>query len=158
MISYQDDPTLALAVQLISEIRQSPHPSYISTASPISTLEKAKIELQRRNLFGAALPEELRRQCAWPMLLDLFVCEEEERKVSITSLCYGSGKPATTALRWINLLEQHELIYRATNSQDKRSSFVRLTAAGHRKVEHTLCEIVESERRAANARCVSPKG
>ena len=158
MMSHQDDPTVALAVQLISKIQQSPHPSYISFATQSSTLEKAKLELQRRKLFGAALPVQLRRQCAWLMLLDLFVCEEEERKVSITSLCYASGKPATSALRWINLLEKHELIYRASNSQDKRSSFVRLTTAGHRKVEHTLCEVVDSERRTANARCASTKG
>lgn len=80
---------------------------------------------QRRNeLVGAPLF----RDPAWDMLLELFAAHEGRRKVSVTSLCLASGVPGTTALRQLQLLEEHGLLTRRGNSEDSRRCYVEPTA------------------------------
>lgn len=69
-------------------------------------------------------------ECAWNMLLDLFISEAESRPLDVTSLAIGSGSPTTTALRWIQLLERRELISRFADDEDRRRWFVKMTPAG----------------------------
>lgn len=64
---------------------------------------------------------------AWDILLDLFISEQRKRPVSITSASIASCVPATTALRWLSLLEARGYLQRAEDDTDKRRAFVRLT-------------------------------
>ena len=80
---------------------------------------------QRRNeLVGAPLF----RDPAWDMLLELFAAHEGGRTVTVTSLCFASGVPQTTALRHLRLLEDHKLVTRRSDSTDNRLFYVEPTA------------------------------
>lgn len=83
----------------------------------------SKIRMRRNEIIGA----HLFRDPAWDMLLELFVAEEQGKPVSVSSLCYASGVPPTTALRYIALLQKHELITREGDRKDHRRCFVHPT-------------------------------
>lgn len=67
---------------------------------------------------------------AWDMLLELYASHLEGRMITVTSLCAAAGVPATTALRWIRVLEDKELVSRKPHRHDKRIYLVDLTANG----------------------------
>lgn len=54
----------------------------------------------RKRDFGS----ELFVDPAWDMMLDLFIAREQDRHISIDSLATASGRPSTTALRWVGVL------------------------------------------------------
>ncbi len=64
---------------------------------------------------------------AWDLLLDLFIAEQDRKRVSVTSACIGGAVPATTALRWLSILETRGLIVREDDAHDARRVFVRLS-------------------------------
>lgn len=64
---------------------------------------------------------------AWDILLELYAAELGQRRMSVSSLCGGSGVPATTALRWIKTLEVNGLIRRRNDPMDGRRSFLFLS-------------------------------
>lgn len=68
---------------------------------------------------------------AWDILLDLFIAAKERRRVSVTSACIGAAVPATTALRWVSILEEQSLLQREADPRDARRIYVRLTAIGY---------------------------
>lgn len=68
---------------------------------------------------------------AWDILLDLYVARLELRRASVKSVCIGSGVPATTALRWINLLLKEELIESSKDPHDSRVRCITLSEAGY---------------------------
>ena len=63
------------------------------------------------------------------MLFDLFVASEQDRPISVTSLCIASGAASTTALRQIGQLEERGFVTRQEDAQDRRRSWVRPTPA-----------------------------
>lgn len=68
---------------------------------------------------------------AWDILLDLFVSYRDGRKISTSSACIGAAVPPTTALRWLTVLTERNLIEREDDPHDARRHFVRLTARGY---------------------------
>jgi len=91
------------------------------SAETVNSLIRAR--RQRCRYF----PEELFADPAWDMMLDLLAAEISQRRVSISSLCVAAAVPATTALRWINTLEQQGLFVRRPDFQDARREFVELS-------------------------------
>jgi DNA-binding MarR family transcriptional regulator len=81
---------------------------------------------------GHLLPHELFSDPAWDMLLELFVSSLTQRRVSVSGLSSASGVPATTALRWLNTLEEHDLVVRCADPLDARRVFVMLSSKGSR--------------------------
>jgi DNA-binding MarR family transcriptional regulator len=67
---------------------------------------------------------------AWDILLDLYRAHLAQQRICITSVCFGSGVPVSTALRWLNALEQRGLTKRSNDPLDARRSFVALTPKG----------------------------
>ena len=67
---------------------------------------------------------------AWDMLLELYAAELDQVRLSVGSLCIGSGVPDTTGLRWIGVLEQEGLIERRGDPFDRRRIYIELTASG----------------------------
>jgi predicted transcriptional regulator len=67
---------------------------------------------------------------AWDMLLDLFRAQLDQHRVSVTSLCIASNVPATTALRWIQNLNDAGLLTRVDDPTDGRRHFIELSATG----------------------------
>ncbi len=95
---------------------------------------------QARRSRAKHLPADLFAEPAWDMLLDLFISAVERRRISVTSLCYASDVPPTTALRWLTALEKQSLVERVAHPQDRRVNEIVLTREGHRKVRAALEE------------------
>jgi len=72
-------------------------------------------------------PPDLFSEPAWDILLDLLRADILDQNVSVSSVCIAANAPATTALRYLNLLEQNALVKRRSDPCDHRRSFVRLT-------------------------------
>lgn len=85
---------------------------------------------------------------AWDMLLDIAIAESKGLRLSVTSACIGACVPATTALRWVSVLEEKQLIWREDDMGDARRAFLRLTPEGLRKVSRYF-EAVRELRRIA---------
>lgn len=68
-----------------------------------ATLEARK---ERRNYFSASMFSE----SAWDMLLALYIAESEGDRLKIGELTRRSGAPASTVFRWLNFLEEEELV------------------------------------------------
>lgn len=81
------------------------------------------VRMRRNEIVGAPLF----RDPAWDMLLELFVAYQNGRPVSVTSLCYASGVPPTTALRHLSRMEEHGLITRDGDATDNRRWLVHPT-------------------------------
>ena len=85
-----------------------------------------KLRAARRSIFGSALFGEP----AWEVLLELYEAQLTGRPESVSSLCYASGVPATTALRWIHNLEKEGWIERSADPKDRRRILVDLSKKG----------------------------
>ena len=101
--------------------RQQPSPP---SESEVLAILKAR---RRRSQF---FPEDLFADPAWDILLELYATELGQRRISISSLCIGAGVPATTALRWINALENKGLITRQDDPVDGRRVYASLAEKG----------------------------
>ncbi|MDE2403467.1 MAG: winged helix DNA-binding protein [Sphingomonadales bacterium] len=86
---------------------------------------------RRAAVFG---DEALFGEPAWDVLLDLFVAAQEGKRVAVTSACIGAAVPATTALRWLAVLERKGLVRREADADDARRVFVRLSGEGFRRM------------------------
>ena len=64
---------------------------------------------------------------AWDILLELYASALAQFRVSISNLCIASAVPSTTALRWINQLENQGLVVRRNDPTDGRRCFIMLS-------------------------------
>lgn len=72
---------------------------------------------------------------AWDILLDLYLAEAEDKRLSVTAACIGSAVPASTALRWIVVLEDRGLVARQGDPRDARRIFLHLTPKGRERMD-----------------------
>ena len=68
---------------------------------------------------------------AWDMMLELFASAAEQKRVTIGDLCAASRVPATTALRWIEVLLKEELATRRPDPLDARRVHVEITPTAY---------------------------
>ena len=85
---------------------------------PDYILRLAQALFRARRLRGRHFDDELFREPAWDMLLDLFIQKETGRRSSVKGVCSASHVPPTTALRWISWLERSGLIERRDDEKD----------------------------------------
>lgn len=85
------------------------------------------------NMFGEA---------GWDILLDLFIAWNEKLDVSISSACIAADVPATTALRWISVLEASQLIYKEPDPDDRRRTYLRIAPAIHQAIHCYISEVI----------------
>lgn len=78
---------------------------------------------------------------AWDIMLDLFIAAKERKRLPVTSACIGAAVPATTALRWLTVLEDKGLILRENDTADARRVFVRLSSDGYEKMVAYFADI-----------------
>ncbi|WP_394729475.1 winged helix DNA-binding protein [Altererythrobacter sp. GH1-8] len=100
-----------------------------------SVVTQAKREVANRTACRLNFPGNSYSEATWQMLLELYIADHEQKAIAVTSLCFASGEPQTTALRWINLLEEHGLIMRKLDRVDGRRKLVRLTHEGRRLIK-----------------------
>ncbi len=83
--------------------------------------------IRARRLREEYLGSDLFADPAWDLLLDLLAARLEGRSVSVSSLCVAAAVPATTALRWISLLEAKGVILRQSDQRDGRRVLLRIS-------------------------------
>lgn len=115
---------------------------YVYSAAPLidSADFLGRLYQERRlrdDIFGDI---ELFGEPAWDMLLDLAMAEGTGKPVSVTALCIGSQVAPTTALRWIKILEDRELIVRRPDPLDHRRSFLGLSDHGRAKLRRFVAK------------------
>ena len=94
-------------------------------------LSGAAAELYRmRRARDRVMPSGLMGEPAWDILLALY--SEEPGDLTVSSLCYGSGVPETTALRWIGVLDREGLVERSKHQRDARITLCHLEHGGAR--------------------------
>lgn len=70
----------------------------------------------------------------WDLMLNLLVSETEARTVTTTAACRSAGVAASTALRYIHLLEERAFVQRISDRMDARRVIVRLSPTGRREM------------------------
>jgi DNA-binding MarR family transcriptional regulator len=75
---------------------------------------------------------------AWDILLELYAAELAQRRMTVNQVCIGAAVPPTTALRWINMLEQRGMILRRSDPMDGRRAFLSLSPTTTHDMEELL--------------------
>lgn len=100
-----------------------------------------KIRQMRNKIF----PSSIFGEPAWDIMLDLFMMFSKNKRVSVTSACVASNVPATTALRWIEVLCGKGMIERIASEQDARVTYLQLTKLGLSKMSEVLAWYAEDQ-------------
>lgn len=129
--------------ELFQASRRSTPPASLSSDDATLLLAKGLYMLRRRR--SQFFCETLFADPSWDILLDLYVRRCEGKRVSVKSVCIASGVPATTALRWISLLEKNGLVERNNDSADLRVRWINLSDLGFEKMHKLLLSLVEQK-------------
>ena len=92
--------------------------------------EAARGIFNRRNERRLHFPIPLFSEYGWDMLLFLFTEEDDHPTQKVTRLAEQVNAPITTAVRWLDYLEQREFIERRISDFDRREVLISLTEAG----------------------------
>ena len=92
--------------------------SLVQLAETIIEARRRRAEIFNPAMFG---------EPAWELLLTLFVMDREGPRLTIGRLAQIAGTKLTTALRWLEYLEDQGLITRQQHPTDARKAFVALT-------------------------------
>ena len=76
------------------------------------------------------LPAELFSDPAWGMLLELLHAEIENRQVSLRRVCKASAASTPSAIRWLKVLEDRDLVIRQADPLNSRNEFLELSPKG----------------------------
>lgn len=115
-----------------------------SPGSAPSRVAALRLYLKARRARSSLFDANLFADPAWDILLDLYLANEEQRRVCVSSACIAAAVPSTTALRWITRLETCGLVEREPDRSDARRSFLRLAGSAHHALTawidaHLLC-------------------
>lgn len=122
---------LSQALRIVDEITSVPTGPHGGQVSERHIEKLLRLRRKRDQFFGTSLFADP----AWDILLELYAAELGQRRMWVGSLGVGAAVPATTALRWMKILESKGLISRSPDHMDGRRVFVALTAAGIRAME-----------------------
>ncbi|MEG3163132.1 winged helix DNA-binding protein [Sphingomonas sp. PB2P19] len=117
--------------------------AYARGPTPVVKPGATLVELARRlyrlrKRRDAELGGTLFSEPAWDILLDLFISDYDDRQLSVSAVCIGARAPSATALRYLSLLQEAELVERVRDATDGRRSHVKLTALGRRRMTNLL--------------------
>lgn len=101
-------------------------------------LEFAEKLYEYRRQRERTFPDGLFSDPAWDILLDLFISEGRNRRVSVGDACLASCVPPSTAMRWLTTLEDEGLIVKSSDTADRRRSFFTLSPQGLEKMHSYL--------------------
>lgn len=97
-----------------------------------TNLKQAREERDRyfvREMFGEA---------GWDILLALYVARGRGYRMKVSDACFEARVPSTTALRWLEHLENAGLIERRVNAIDRRSTLVEISGQGVARMSEYL--------------------
>ena len=116
--------------------------SFQPTQTQLITLARsllAERRLRSKHLANLELGEPV-----WDILLDLYVCNQTGRVVSISSACIAAYVPTTTALRYITVLVSHRIMLRVADKNDARRVFLVLSDEIRLAIEQYLTEVQQT--------------
>lgn len=118
---------LGSALRIIDQMAGAP--VVRAPEQPVSEIDIRALLKQRRNR-DRFFEGDLFADPAWDILLELYAAALGQLRMSVSSLCLGAAVPATTALRWINHLEERGMIIRKADPIDGRRHFLMLSKEG----------------------------
>ncbi len=104
-------------------------------------LRKAERLINERCLRSKYIPTEMLGEPSFDMMLDLYIASRYLEDVSVSSLCLAARVPPTTALRYIELMEKMDWVFREKDPADGRRWFVRLTESANVRLTNWLDDI-----------------
>lgn len=108
--------------------------------APVSEREVRAL-LAARRTREQIISRELFADPAWDILLELYAAALAQRRVSISELTIASAVPGTTALRWIDKLENLGLLSRLDDPFDRRRVWIEISPEGEEKMRSCFQEI-----------------
>jgi DNA-binding MarR family transcriptional regulator len=114
------DCPVASAIARIEALAVSARPPEVALPAALRSVLKQRARRNER------LGVDLFRDPAWDMLLELLAAHYERRAVSVSGLCFASGVPATTALRYVERMVGEGLIVRTGDFGDQRRVLVEI--------------------------------
>lgn len=150
-LGLPDSAVTAIVASVQQHLRITPQapralPKPMTPAEIARSFRRSSI--RRTEVFG----QRVGGGSAWNMMLELFACHHEDRRVSVSSLCYASGGANTTALRQLDLMLASGLVERAEDPCDGRRTWIAPTP---RAIEG-MTYLIESFRLTASQPLVSP--
>ena len=88
---------------------------------------KMKLAREERGRYFAG---EIFGEPGWEILLALYIARGRGYRLKVGDACFESRAPTTTALRWLDHIENAGLIERRSNLFDKRSSLLEISPDG----------------------------
>ena len=82
-------------------------------------------------------------EAVWDIFLDLYIAEAEAKRISVTSMCIGSGVAPTTALRYMTILLEAGWLEREEDEIDNRRAFVKLSRSAKAQMDAYLDSVME---------------
>ncbi len=108
------------------------------TAKELGEMIKGHIaSRQRRAKF---FPADIFADPAWDVLLELFLADIEQRRLTISCACMAACVPPTTALRWISSMTATGLLERLPDPHDGRRHYLHLSAAASQSMRSYFSE------------------
>lgn len=102
---------------------------------------------RREKLFG----QDLFADAAWDIMLDLYRAHLAKKTISVSSACIAAHVPPTTALRWLAVLEERNLIVREADTRDRRRVYVSLSPAAVMSLNGLIGGLVETDKRMSGS-------
>ena len=124
---------LSSALRLVDEMVASP---VVRTAGQAVTEQEIRGILKQRRNRDRFFDTELFADPAWDILLELYPNQLGQQRISVSAVCARACVPATTALRWIKLLEKKELIERRADPRDARRVFLSVSSSALHAMEN----------------------
>lgn len=146
-LTEQDLKDAARLFRLFSDpaLLGSNFPAYIASEPAASgssdrqqLLAKARLVVTSRRAREQYFPRDLFGEAAWDILLALYVTEDAGARFTVSKLAECIGVPLSTAIRWVNMLEESGLVGRADHPTDRRIIFIRLLDKGRNALDAYL--------------------
>jgi DNA-binding MarR family transcriptional regulator len=131
---------LAKAVRNQTPAKGPAFPLFSTNLSGVAE-ELYRLRRKRELIFSVAFGDGLFADPAWDLLLDLYIHNARQRRISVSSACLAAAVPTTTALRYITELLKRGLVERVPHPADGRSFLLCLTVPAITAIETLLSQL-----------------
>jgi DNA-binding MarR family transcriptional regulator len=126
---------------LASSLAQDIHPMNDRAA----LVDAARRSITRRKLRTAIFPDAIFGEPAWDMLLELYARGSDNEPDVQNLLAELSGIPTTTAIRWMDYLEEQQLIRRDVHPFNGQHPVIRLTEKAKAIMDCYFAQVISEE-------------
>lgn len=101
-------------------------------------LQSAEIILQNYEFQRKLLPTFSPFSPLWPIIFSLYCMKAKNNKISVSDVPNLIGIPSTTSMRYLDILETENIIFKEQDNKDKRRHWIMLTEKGSSLAEIAL--------------------